>query len=197
MLAQLRMSHKDAATAGGSPLPRASLRCRCRNQWSRRVSEQLSVVKARPPRGERPSAMASAARMVPPCATAMISEPRWASFMREIAAPTRTTTSTKLSPFGARSSACAYQNKPGSCLRSLRKLSRSSPCQCPRFCSAKSVSWRSACGFSKSPAAKMAAAVCCVRVSWLVTQIARRGKIVASRANRAASLQSQGKSRCP
>ena len=59
----------------------------------------MSMVKANPPRGGRPSAMTNAARIVPPCATATISLPGWVRFTRATAARTRWMTSTKLSPF--------------------------------------------------------------------------------------------------
>ena len=47
--------------------------------WSMRVTEQFSIVNARHASGSRPSASPSAARIVPPCATAMMSRPRLAS----------------------------------------------------------------------------------------------------------------------
>jgi hypothetical protein len=50
------------------PMPGPSIR-------SMRVSEQFSIVKASAASGSRSSASASAARIVPPCATAMMSRP--------------------------------------------------------------------------------------------------------------------------
>jgi hypothetical protein len=44
---------------------------------SMRVIEQFSIVKASAASGSRSSANANAARIVPPCATAMMSPPGW------------------------------------------------------------------------------------------------------------------------
>ena len=48
----------------------------------------------------RSRALTSAARIVPPWATATMSRPRWAADSRSTAAPTRLRRSLKLSPFG-------------------------------------------------------------------------------------------------
>src|SRR4029453_9049179 len=48
--------------------------------------------------GGTPSASARAARMVPPCVTAIMSRPRYSAVARSIAGTTRATRSAKLSP---------------------------------------------------------------------------------------------------
>ncbi len=68
--------------------------------WSRRVSDRFSVWKASAESGVISSAMASAARIVPPWATATMSRPAYACVSRSTTAPTRSTTSAKLSPPG-------------------------------------------------------------------------------------------------
>src|SRR5579883_942625 len=80
-----------ATTRQGWPWPGP----RWRSIW---VSEQLSMVKASAVSGERSSASARAARIVPPWATAMMSRPACCSSSRRIAGRTRSRRSRKLSP---------------------------------------------------------------------------------------------------
>ena len=78
---------------------------------SRRVSDRLSTANARAASGERSSASASAARIVPPWVTAMMSRPAYSAFRRRIARATRSITAMKLSPSGGASWAGASQKR--------------------------------------------------------------------------------------
>ena len=59
------------------------------SRWSRRVTEQFSTAKARTAWGSRARAIASAARIEPPCATATMSRPQNSPVRRSTAARTR------------------------------------------------------------------------------------------------------------
>ena len=155
---------------------------------SSRVSDNGSITKPSAPAGVRPSAWASAARIVPACATATMSEPAWAAVRRPMARVTLATTCAKLSPSGGAIVAGARQKRlaTGSAARSPQRR----PCQAPKCCSARS-------GSITVGSPSSAAAVCRLRRNGLATTTASAGSRAASPCMPPPLPQSASGSACP